>query len=259
MAIIGMAIFSTEENKKDLCLERTLESLKQTVSFSRHRLQISVNGETPETLRILHIYRDIIENIIYNDKNLGTAEAINKVWRYRKDGENAIKMDDDIVIHQEGWIDLMEEAIRRAPEIGQIGLKRKDCWENPSHENPFYQSLLIMLPHRAGERWIAVEKVNHVMGSCVMHSSALLDEVGYLKQPDLYGFDDAYMSLRSQVKGFLNCFLPQIEIDHIDDGSTPYQKWKEDHAAKCWDEYYKVIKGYQDGSLSVYYNPYKHG
>jgi GT2 family glycosyltransferase len=258
MALIAMAVYSTPENKKDECLFKTLNSLYSTVDFSKHRLILSVNAYTDETYRILsEEFGGMIQRVIFNSSNLGTAEAINLAWQNRHQGEHAIKMDDDIVIHQVGWLDQLEYVVSRYPHIGQAGLKRKDCIEAPwLSDNDFYQSKLEMLPHNPGEKWVAVEKVNHVMGSCVLHSASLLDKVGYLWQPGVYGFDDSFMSLRSKLAGFENVFLPHIEIDHIDDGGTPYQQWKVDRAGEKWNEYVLIHRQLVDGSRPLYYNPF---
>lgn len=255
-ALIAMACYSTEENKKDVYLKKTLDSLNDTVDFKKHRLFLSVNARTSETDRIINYHKDIIHTVIYNDTNLGTAEAINKCWQGRYANENAIKMDDDIVIHNSNWVELMEECIRRDSNIGQVGLKRKDCIEKPNHDNPYFRSELYMLPQVPGEKWILAEKCSHVMGSCVMHSADLLNKVGYLYQPDLYGFDDVLMSKRSIVAGFKNIFIPQIEIDHIDEGITPYQKWKENVAMNKMDSVNKLMAEYVAGTKDVYYNPF---
>lgn len=263
-----MAVYDTVENKRTELTRRTIECLLKTVDFSKHTLIISDNGSCEDTQEL---YRELWTKygttppfstkllLIFNNENLGTAGAINKAWKQRHAGENCIKMDNDVVIHHNGWVDEMEAAIARDPSIGQVGLKRKDCWENPSHADPFYISELKMLPHKAGEAWIIVEEVNHVMGTCVMHSSALLDKVGYLYQPKLYGFDDSFMSLRSKLAGFKNIFLPHINIDHIDTEPTEYQKWKEAHANSCWVEYHKMHKEYREGKTSIYYNPFENG
>ena len=253
-----MAIYSTEENGKDEYLEKTLASLKRSVNFYNHRLIVSVNEFTETTKRILHEYKryNVISDIIWNYQNLGTAEAINKVWKYRKPNENAIKMDDDVVIHSNDWLYLMEEAIRRDPSIGQVGLKRRDCMESTWNADAFYRSTLRMLPHEPGQKWITVEDVNHVMGTCVMHSARLLDKVGYLWQPGVYGFDDSFMSLRSKLAGFKNCFLTAVDIEHIDRGDTTFQKWKEGKAGEKWEAYKEAHRGFVSKQKSIYYNPF---
>lgn len=151
MCIIGMAVYSTHENQKDKCLSQTLASLNDTVDFTRHRLMVSVNARTEETDHLMKMYDHIIEKVIYNDSNIGTARAINKVWALREPGEHCIKCDDDWIVDRAGWIDEMEEAIRRDPKIGQVALKRTDCWEHPEHESPDYKSVLYMLPRIPGQ------------------------------------------------------------------------------------------------------------
>jgi GT2 family glycosyltransferase len=256
MALIAMAVYSTAENKKDAYLDQTLSSLYKTVNFSKHRLILSVNSFTGSTLDILGSFKSIISKTIFNEKNIGTAEAINLAWKERQVGEHAVKMDDDIVIHTPGWLDQLEYIIAKYPTVGQAGLKRKDCIETPWSEG-FYKSQLIMYPHRPGERWTVIEDVNHVMGSCVLHSASLLDKIGYLWQPGVYGFDDSFMSLRSKLAGFFNVFVPHIEIDHIDPGDTPYQKWKELKASENWNDYIENHRAFSNGTKPLYYNPFK--
>lgn len=255
MALIAMAVYSTTENGKDEYLARTLESLEQTVDFSKHRLILSVNAFTENTKSLLYQYSRIISQVIWNNTNIGTAEAINKAWRERLPGENCVKMDDDVVIHHNNWLYLMEEAIRREPTIGQIGLKRRDCMEAP-WVTGHYGSKLKMLPHKPGQIWITVEEVNHVMGTCVMHSSALLDKIGYLWQPGVYGFDDSFMSFRSKLAGFTNNFLTAVDIEHIDRGDTGFQKWKEQQASEKWMTYQAAMAEFVSGLRPLYYNPY---
>lgn len=253
-ALIAMAIFSTEENKKDKCLEQTLASLARTVDFTRHRLMLSVNAYTEETKAILLTYQNITSKVIWNGENLGTARAINKAWSLREPGEHCVKMDDDIVINDHiGWLDEMEEAVRRDPLIGQIGLKRKDCWENVNHPDPEYKSELIQLQHVPGERWMIVEKANHIIGSCVLHSSALIDKAGALYQPSLYGYDDVIMSWRTRAAGFYSCFLPHVPIDHVDEGKTPYQDWKHKHSGEVTKEVIELCHAIWKKERSYYF------
>lgn len=252
MSLIAMAIYSTQENKKDECLEKTLESLRQTVNFRKHRLGVCINSKTERTKYLLIDYSDIISFTFENETNEGTAAAINKVWAQRIKGEHAVKMDDDVVIHNSGWLDDMDK-IAENKSIGQIGLKRPDLIESPDNPNPFYRSEMIEVDF--GNLVATVEMCHHIMGTCVMHTDQLLEKVGYMWQPKLYGFDDTFMSLRSELAGFKNVFLPWVKIDHIDDGKTPYQVWKQDHASEQWDEYHKVKAEFEQGR-DVYFNPF---
>lgn len=255
MALIAMAVYCTEENGKDECFAKALRSLLNTVDFDRHRLILCINGYTGAT----QIEIDWMKgmglkcSVIDNNGNIGTAKAINRAWAVRRPGEHCIKMDDDIIINSPGWVDELEEAIRRDPQIGQVGLKRKDCWEWPGHEHADWRSELHMLPHVLGKPWQIVEKVKHVIGSCVLHNAALLDKVGYLYQPSLYGYDDVIMSHRTHLAGFYSCFLPHIDIDHIDPGDTPYQGWKERHSAEQTQAVINLVHEMYNGTKPIYY------
>lgn len=260
MALIAMAVHDTEENGRTELTRQCLDSLMSTISLVRHRLFIIDNGSCLETKKLLdRANQRIGVEVLTNSENTGTAAAINMAWMLRRPGENAVKMDNDVVFRRNAaeWIEQMDEAIARDTRIGIVGLKRKDCIETPWNENPFYRSELYLLPHQPGERWIVGEKVNHVMGTCQMYSSALLDKIGYLWQPRLYGFDDVIAAARCHAAGFINVFLPHIEIDHIDPGGTDYQKWKERHAGEDFVNALTIRDQIERGERSYYYNPFE--
>lgn len=258
MALICMSVHDTVENKRSEFTRRTLESLRNTVDIIKHRIIVIDNGSCDETKELIKNFKfdyAIELATITLLENIGTARAINKGIALREHGEHVIKIDNDVEIWGNGWVEQLEAAIERDPQIGIIGLKRKDLIESPDRTD-FYKSELKMLPHKPGEPWIVVEKVNHVMGTCQMFNSALLDKIGYLYQPRLYGFDDSLAAVRCQVAGFYNCFLPHINIDHIDPGGTDYQTWKERVSMEDMAEYNRLINGYRDGSINIYYDAY---
>jgi glycosyltransferase involved in cell wall biosynthesis len=258
MALIAMAVYDTEENGRTWMTEATLQSLMDTVDLEKHRLVVVDNGSCDATQDMYLKFIDPeLFTLIQMNRNVGTAVAINAAWKLRKDGEACIKMDNDVVIHNPGWVDLMEEAFGRDDKLGILGLKRKDLEECPWSPVPWYRSALRMLPHAPGMRWIIVEDVNHVMGTCQAYSPALLRKIGYLYQMqdegNLYGFDDSLASARSQKAGFINSFLHGVEIDHIDNGTSKFSGWKRDNAGKWIDRYLRVKQEYLDGTRLLYW------
>jgi GT2 family glycosyltransferase len=254
MALIAMAVYDTDENKRTEQTEACLHSLVRRLKEFKHRVVIIDNNSCLTTKKVLQIFQNVTKStVITLTENIGTARAINKAWVLRQPGEHCVKMDNDIVVNHYDWVDELEEAIRRDPAIGQVGLKRKDCWEWPGHEHADWRSELHMLPHKPGEPWQIVEKVKHVIGSCVMHNAALLDKVGYLYQPSLYGYDDVIMSHRTHLAGYYSCFLPHINIDHIDPGDTPYQGWKERHSAEQTQLVIDLVHEMYNGTKPIYY------
>jgi len=248
MALIAMAVHDTEENGRTKFTKITLQCLQETVDLSKHNLICIDNNSCKETKELLKDY-----NTITLPENVGTAKAINIAWRLRNDNEHLIKMDNDVVIHYDNWVDEMEQTIECDPLIGILGLKRKDLLEDP-YRNDFYKSTLRMLKHHMGDRWRIVEDVNHVMGTCQMYNYRLINKIGGLNQMgSLYGFDDSLASLRSQLAGFRNSFLPHIDIDHIDNGGTNYQKWKEETALSFMQKYNETKEGMTNGTIPIYY------
>jgi GT2 family glycosyltransferase len=255
--LIAMAVHITPDNDKAWQTLATLKSLRWTVNWDYHRLFVSDNSTDQEAARKIYTEarKHMRFSLIENGENIGTANAINRAWKYRQPGEHCVKMDNDVRIAQPGWCDWMEDVFARDPEIGICGLKRKDLQECPWSDNPWYKSEIMMLPHEMGQRWIVVEKVEHVIGTCQGYSSALLDKIGYLYQGNWpYAFDDGLAAARSTAAGFKNVFLHGFEIDHLDPGGTDYADWKRRVAGDAMSWFNKTRAMYKSGKLDIYYD-----
>ena len=247
-----MAVHDTEDNNRTWMTEATLRSLAFRVNWDKHRLFVIDNGSCEETIQLYDRFEFMPMTIIRNQRNIGTAKAINLGWKHRLPGEHCVKMDNDVVIHQPEWVDQMEEVFEVDPKIGICGLKRKDLAESPFSEGHFKSSIR-MLPHEKGHRWLIVEDVENVMGTCQAYSSLLLDKIGYLVQPGVYGFDDVLSSLRARLAGFDRVFLHGFDIDHIDPGGSPYSQWKIREAGNHWKNYQSQALLYESGVIPIYH------
>lgn len=255
--LIAMAVWDTVENGRAWMTEMTLESLAETVDWRKHRLIVVDNGSCDGVRELGFIGLQgypLPFTLLRNDENLGTAAAINQAWRHRKPGEHCVKMDNDVVIHQAGWADWMEDVFERDPAIGICGLKRNDLAESPWADKDEYRSTIRMLPHEPGRRWLVVERVRHVIGTCQGYSSALLDKIGFLVQPSLYGFDDSLAAVRAKVAGFQSVFLCGFEIEHLDPGGDDYAAWKLAQAEKHFATHNSDVVLYEAGVKDVYYD-----
>jgi GT2 family glycosyltransferase len=252
MALIAMAVWDTVENGRTELTIRTLEHLQ--LQIGGHRLVVVDNGSCEETGDYLRDLSRSGVQVITLPENIGTARAINKAWALRRADEPVVKMDNDVLIYSPDWLDRLCEVVRRDATIGIVGLKRKDLAESPLSEVAYYRSTLRMLPHQPGERWLVVEEVLHVMGTCQLYSARLLSQIGFLAQPGVYGFDDALASLRAHISGFKTVFLHGVEIDHIDPGGTDYTAWKAGYAAKMMAAYNKLAQEFKSGTRAVYCN-----
>lgn len=251
MALIAMAVHDTEENGRSKYTQETLKSLIDTVDL-KHRIIIVDNNSCKKTKDILDYFQkhnDLWIHIITNTENVGTAKAINQAWAYRKPNEVVIKMDNDVVINNYGWVEEMELAMKLGG-YGILGLKRKDLMQSPNANN-HWKTELKMLPHEKGDNWVVVEESADIMGTVQMFHPELINKMGGLMQAGVYGFDDTLACIRAILLGYKLAFLPHIDIEHIDIGGDAYTEWKRKYAGEKMEEFYKIKDGLINGTIPI--------
>ncbi|MFH1952566.1 MAG: hypothetical protein ABIL06_13215 [Pseudomonadota bacterium] len=255
MALIAIAVYDTDENKRSSITEKCLIQLRRTITPS-DKVGVYNNGSCVESSGNMDRLKQdgIVDYLYHGVENIGTAKAVNHIWKRHMTPDGIkVKMDNDCFIHCHGWLEEAKEVFKRCPDIGIIGLKRIDVSEHPEAESLQYRSVLSFAMPNSPGYWIAVEEVHHVIGTCHVYRPELLENIGYLYQMNgLYGFDDFLMCRRSQLAGFRTVFLPHIRIDHLDE-ITGYVQWKRAYAMDMMREFNKTAKGYQDGSIPIYY------
>ena len=244
---------------------RTLDHLLEVTNFDRHELFISDNGSCPEMYAYYRKFKRTFAEryktknltISLNGANLGTSGGLNIGLKGRKPNQYCVKLDSDMIIHCNKWVERMEECFERDRRYGIIALKRRELVQRPDHENPEYKTVLRFLPHTRGETWVTVEVCKDLLGSCTMFSPKLLDRIGFATQPSVYGGDDILTSVRSIKAGFENAFIPDIICDHIDDASGEFVQWKLKHAGEIMDAIVEMKNDFESGVRDVYHDPYE--
>ena len=262
---IVMASYSTKTNGRLQYAKDTLHGLIESVDFNKHELFISDNDSCQKMLDYYKWFEARFNNLFpkenltirYNSCNFGTAEAVNFGIKERKPNQFVIKIDSDITVSQSGWVEEMEECFDRYPNLGILGLKRTEVMQKADHENPAYRTKLESAPHTRGQKWIILELCDDIIGSCTMFSPNLLDKIGYLFQPANYGWDDVLACVRSEKAGFVNAFLPHIQVVHLDNGEGDYVKQKMKEAERTIAEFSEISEDYKIGVRDIYYNPFE--
>lgn len=237
MTILAMCVHCTDENDKLKYVKECLSSLLDTVDLRKHNLHIINNRSNIETTDyLLDFIRKNDVGAFHNLKtNIGTAAGINLAIKSRLPNQVVIKCDDDVKWHQSGWVEELEQVFIDNPEIGICGLKREDVYGDFTENG----KLLIS---------------DDVMGTCTAFNPLMMDKVGLMIQPSIYGFDDNLYSIRSIAAGFKNCYLPHIGITHLDEGGTAYTDWKKREAGLYLNEVSNLINMYKTGQLSPYHD-----
>ena len=254
--LICIAVYDTEENCRFRYTEETFWSLSDNIDPRNTDVVFINNASCDETTEFLNTRASSVFHVISLENNIGTAEAINVgIEKYAKEGDFIIKMDNDCVVYRRDWPNVMKACLESDPSIGVLGLKRKDLPNSPEHEQ--YPTTLQFANREHGQPWHVIEECSDIIGTCQMFSPKLIEKVGYLYQPGLYGYDDVLMCERSRLAGFRNAFYPSIEIDHIDTGGDAYTEYKKRYAGTQIPAFNKAIEGYQSGEKSIYYNPFE--
>lgn len=248
--LLGVVTYNRCEMTK-----QCLDSLFETVDRELCTVMIVDNGSTDETRSYLEGLTDpLIESIHYNETNLGTARALNRVWKIAHDrGQHAGKIDNDVTWYpDQKWISKMLYVLETTEDVGLVGLKREDLAEKPNAKpGSWYKSELFALPDQI------IELSNHVIGTCWLVSNKLLKAIGGLKQPGPYGLDDALFCHRAHLAGFVTAFVPDVAIEHIDPGHSKYPEytqWKIDSVTEDMQthKYDEMRDAYSAKTRSLY-------
>lgn len=227
-SLICLCAYCTPENGKESYLEQTLACLKRTVNLKCHRVFVINNGNYVRCLNQEWF------TLIEPGKNLGTAAGINLALKQRKQGEFVVKCDDDWTTPRAGWVEKMEKVC--VGRVGIVGLKRDDVYGTFEKEYPLW--------------W-----TEDIFGTCTMYNPKMLDKVGGLMSPSVYGYDDVCVSVRSIIAGFRNCFRVDIPIKNLDTKDTGYVHWKKKQAGVYLTEVANMIELMREGVMPIYYEP----
>ena len=234
--------------------KRCLDSLFLMTNPALYRLVVIDNGSTDGTVDYLKSLTNYqIEDIIFNEENLGTAQALNMGWKIAASrGQYAGKLDNDVVFYDNNWLDKVISVLDQTEDVGLVGLKRRDLEEKPNHNDNFFRSHLFALP--SGQ---VVEIAEHVIGTCWTVHTRTLEEVGALVQIGPYGLDDALYCIRLRLAGMVPVFVPDVAIEHIDPGHSKYPEftqWKIDRATEVFQSgaYDKLRDSFINGERPIY-------
>ena len=193
----------------------------------------------------------------FNTENLGTANAINSVWSQRTPTQHCMKIDSDVLWPETNWYKRMLEVFDYTDNVGIVALKRPDLWERTDHPDPFYRTRIMEVARKDGTTF-EIEISNHCIGTVWLVKSSLVNSIGALRQPGLYGFDDSLYCMRAKIKDYASVFVLGVPVIHNDKGeaggekNAKYTNWKLDSAGIDMQGFEQLRDGYQNGTLDAY-------
>jgi predicted O-linked N-acetylglucosamine transferase (SPINDLY family)/SAM-dependent methyltransferase len=245
-------------------LSFTREAIQAIIKHTRYPFTLTVvdNGSSDGTAEYLQqLYREgTITHLILLRNNIGVAKGANLAWLQEPDADYFLKLDNDIIIQKDGWLESMAQAIDRLPELGIIGY---------NFEPISYKSRVMRgVPVRIKER-------GNVGGACFLIPKRTQRLLGkWCEAYARYGFEDVDYCARVSLSGLLNGYMEDENIGiHLPAGKAPvvdlsyttrdgieehelpeYRNFKDNEMRRAvsagWVQ--KRLEGYQNGALPLY-------
>lgn len=172
------------------------------------------NNSQDDTRKILEElkfkYKDNIQIFILGE-NVGHPQGYNFALTKRGMGQHWVQIEQDILVKDDKWLDSMYHAIENIPDIGVIGLKTKGRY-------------FANFSYRAVDNIEDYERVEYVIGECIMAKSDVLDQVGYYETCyGKWGYADISLMVRIKKLGYKIAFYPNGTLQWTDvPGRLPY-------------------------------------
>jgi glycosyltransferase involved in cell wall biosynthesis len=178
----------------------TLASLEATTDLEALELAIFDNGSDDGTQDWLKAWAQkypYIEqgNLYLSNVNIGCPKALNVMLeQLRKPGQPVIKVDNDVLFTEAGWLERIQALIGDLQRAGVPASMLSAYYEN-IFKDRHHETLGVRNGYTAYQFFPAI-------GHCVYHAGPFMDEVGFfdvLRPEHLYGFEDLLMSHKANL------------------------------------------------------------
>jgi predicted O-linked N-acetylglucosamine transferase (SPINDLY family)/glycosyltransferase involved in cell wall biosynthesis/SAM-dependent methyltransferase len=243
----------------------TREAIQAIIQHTKYPYTLTVvdNGSldgTAEYLKRLH-QEGTLTHLILLRRNIGVAGAANLAWLQEPDAAYFLKLDNDIIIQKDGWLESMVQAIERLPELGIIGYN----FEPVSYKSRVMRGVSVRIKDRG-----------NVGGACFMVPRRTQRLLGrWCEAYARYGFEDVDYCARVSLSGLLNGYMEDENVGvHLPAGKAPvvdlsyttrdgieehelpeYRKFKDNEMRRAvsagWVQ--KRLEGYQSGALPLHF------
>lgn len=198
-----------------------------------------------------------IDALCLMTKNVGISKGCNAAWTKYPDNKYFLKLDNDMFVKVDGWLDDMIEFANKYPKFGTFG----------------YNVEPVSYP--LAPNGLRVKEGN-IGGACVLISKYVEGIVGYYNElfGNPYSEEDADLNIRLAFRGLKNAYMPNEDafwhapsgkagvIDQTQPGfkvggmeaelETEYRAWKDSFREKTVPLLYQQIEKYRMNIMNTY-------
>jgi hypothetical protein len=174
---------------------------------------------------LLSLQNDKVK-VFLNDKNIGKAEIINKVYDLNSECDYFISIDSDFIADEEyNFIDAMVWCITNFTDFGLLSTFQKEndqqLWGDLKKEQTI------------GSHVVGFDRYHGVAGGCIILKKDVWDLVGrYDTYGGVYGYDDALLMQAVNSKNKKVGVIKTVKLTHPFDEDKKYIEWKRYNISK---------------------------
>jgi GT2 family glycosyltransferase len=203
--------------------EACLESIRKQTDLSTARVLVVDNGSTDETPERLKAYPWL--KVLTNDRNLGFVCGNNAGIAAADPESDVVLLNNDIEIHEAGWLDRLRESAYTAPDIGIIGCRLV------LPDGRFLHAGTYILPdtfwgQQIGSletnvnQYARTRDVQGIVFACAYVRREVIRKIGGLSEEFESYFEDTDYCLRAGEAGFRTVCCGAVTLVHNEHGST---------------------------------------
>jgi GT2 family glycosyltransferase len=202
---------------------RCLETLRALPAGAPFRIIVVDNGSTDGTLEWLRAQPDV--ELIANAENVGYTRGNNQGLRALRAGEDALLLNNDTEIIQEGWLARLQAAAYGDERAGVVGCRQISPDGLLLHVGTYMPTHTLHGYQVGGDevdvgQYPGVREVEGVVGSCMYIRHDCLAEVGPLDEQFFSYYEDTDYCLRARKAGWKVLCAGDVTIVHAQNAST---------------------------------------
>jgi len=209
-------------NRWDLT-RRCLETLKEHTDLSSAEVIAVDNGSTDETPARIAELPWI--RVVTNASNLGFVRGNNAGIAAAARDADVVLLNNDVEIHQDGWLDSLQEAAHAAPDVGIVGCRLVLPDGRLLHAGTFilpdtFWGQQIGALETDVNQYARTRDVEGIVFACAYVKREVLAKIGGLSEEFRSYFEDTDYCLRARKAGFRTVVCGAVTLVHHEHGST---------------------------------------
>lgn len=225
-----VSIIIVNYNQKDF-LKECLKSIKEANISIDYEIVIVDNNSKDNSLSFLNKFKKENKNVkvIFNQKNLGYARAVNQGIKNSK-GDHFLIVNPDIVVLP-GSVENLYQFMEKNPKIGIVGPKllnpdktlQLSCFRFPKWYIPILRrSFLRRIFKKAIDNYLMADwkhdkekEVDWILGAAIFVRKKAVEDVGLMDERFFLYFEDIDWCYRFHLKNWRVFYYPKAKMIHF--------------------------------------------